>query len=439
MPRRRVDPEAYPDYPGEPGGTWRYERTYEGAYEGHDPDLESTQVIPRIPPAPDPWAGRADAPTAVYPGGGYPDPRGVPVPPYGGPRGAPLPPYPDPRTGGAPPVPPYAPGHHVPGGGPLPPRAPRRRRRGRLLVRLLLALVLLYVVFYLALGAWVLSRLQRVDALGNYPGRPGPTAGQTWLLVGSDSREGLDAEERRRLRTGSTEGQRTDTILLLHVPSTGEPTLVSLPRDSYLDVPAAGSRPAHKDKLNAAYAIGGAPLLARTVEQATGLRLDHYTEVGFAGVVGLVDGVGGVEVCVDRAIQDSRAGLNVKAGCQEMDGPTSLGYVRARYSDPRGDLGRVERQRTFLAALVGEVARPSTLLNPIAAARLAGAGTEALTVDEDTGPVDLMGAARAMSRVSSGQGTTTTVPVADPDYPTPVGSAVLWDQAGAAQLFRRLR
>ena len=319
------------------------------------------------------------------------------------------------------------------------PRARTRRRPWRALVLLVLGLLTLLLVFYAALAGLMLARLERVDALPDYPGRPGATAGATWLLVGSDSREGLDAEERRRLRTGSAEGQRTDTILLLHVPPDAAPTLVSLPRDSYVTVPAHERRPAHRDKLNAAYAIGGAPLLARTVEQATGLRLDHYAEVGFAGVVDVVDAVGGVDLCVPRAIKDRRAGLDVGAGCQELDGPTSLGYVRARYSDPRGDLGRVERQRQFLAAVVDRAATPRTLLNPVAATRLALSGTEALTVDEDTGPLDLARAGRAMRAVSGGDGVTITVPVADPDYRTSVGRAVLWDEQGAARLFDALR
>lgn len=317
-------------------------------------------------------------------------------------------------------------------------RAPRRRR-ARWWLRLLLALLVLLLALAVGLALLTLSRIERVDALQDYAGRPGNTPGTTWLLVGSDSREGLSAEERRRLRTGNAEGRRTDTILLLHVPPNGAPTLVSLPRDSYVGVPAFGRRAAHQDKLNAAYAIGGAPLLARTVEQATGLRVDDYAEVGFAGVVGVVDAVGGVELCPERAIRDRRAGLDVQAGCQEMSGPTALGYVRARYSDPKGDLGRVERQREFLSAVVERAVTPGTLLNPVATTRLALAGTEALTLDEDTGVLELLGAARAMRAVSSGDGVTLTVPVADADYRTPVGSAVLWDERGARALFDALR
>jgi LCP family protein required for cell wall assembly len=107
-------------------------------------------------------------------------------------------------------------------------------------------------------------------------------------------------------------------------------TLVSLPRDSYVPIPGHG-----RNKLNAAYAFGGAPLLVRTVETVTGIRIDHYAEIGFGGFVGMTDAVGGVKLCPTRNIRDKYSGLHVKKGCQEMDGATALGYVRARYFDPK--------------------------------------------------------------------------------------------------------
>lgn len=299
------------------------------------------------------------------------------------------------------------------------------------------------LVFYAGLAVWVLTSLQKVDALRSYGARPADVRGETWLLVGSDSREGLSAEERRRLATGSAPGRRTDTILLLHVPSGGNPTLVSLPRDSYLPVPAysaAGrTHPPHSDKLNAAYALGGAPLLVQTVESATGMRVDHYMEVGFAGVVDVVDAVGGVDVCVTGAIKDPKAGLDLRSGCQSLDGPTALGYVRTRYTDPRGDLGRIERQQRFLAALMKKAASPLTLANPVATTRLARAGTKAVRLDNDSGALDLAGAGAAMRRISRGEGTATTVPVANPNLMTSAGSSVQWDAAGARKLFEALR
>lgn len=312
---------------------------------------------------------------------------------------------------------------------PLVPARPRRRRPR--LGRVLLALLLVVALFYAGLALWGMSRLERVEALS---GRAG-TAGTTWLLVGSDSREGLTPEERRELRTGSTEGRRTDTIILLHDPPAGAaPTLVSLPRDSYVEIPGRGA-----NKLNAAFALGGPPLLVETVEGATGLTVDHYVEVGFGGIVEVVDAVGGVEICVEEAISDERSGLDVPAGCQRMDGGTSLSYIRARYFDPSGDLGRIRRQQQFLGALVGEVFGPRLLLNPLAQIRLVGGATDALLVDTSTGPVDLLRLAWAFRAVTGGDGVVTTVPVADTDFRVDgAGSTVRWDEEAAERLFAEL-
>ena len=203
-------------------------------------------------------------------------------------------------------------------------------------------------------------RIEKVDALHDYDGRPAAASGTNWLIVGSDSREGLSDEEVKDLHLGKVGGRRTDTIILLHKPESGAPTLVSLPRDSYVPIPGHG-----RDKLNAAYAFGGAPLLAQTVETVTGLRIDHYAEVGFGGFVGMTDAVGGVELCPKRNIRDHKSGLNVAKGCQEMDGATALAYVRARYFDPQGDLGRVQRQQEFLGAVFDEAVEPGDAAQPV--------------------------------------------------------------------------
>ena len=115
--------------------------------------------------------------------------------------------------------------------------------------------------------------------------------------------------------------------------------MVSIPRDSYVPIPGHG-----EDKINAAFALGGAPLLAQTVEQATGLRLDHYAEIGFDGFAEMVDAVGGVTMCLPEPISDPLAGIDLPAGCQELDGRSALGYVRTR-ATPRADLDRMTNQR----------------------------------------------------------------------------------------------
>src|SRR5689334_20596060 len=195
--------------------------------------------------------------------------------------------------------------------------------------------------------------------------------------------------------------------MLLHVPSGGGPTvLVSVPRDSYVSVPGHG-----KNKINAAYAIGGPQLLVRTVEQATGLRVDEYVETGLGGYANLVDAIGGVTVCVKHAMNDKDAHINLKPGCQQMDGKTALGYARSRKADARGDLARVEHQRQVLAAIAGKTLSPSVVLLPWRAFPAAKAGGQALTVDSGTSPVGVTSFILAMRSVSGGDGLSLTVPV----------------------------
>mgnify|MGYP002738151671 CR=1 FL=1 len=192
-------------------------------------------------------------------------------------------------------------------------------------------------------------------------------------------------------------------------------------------------------KLNSAHNFGGPELLVDTVEQSTGLRIDGYLEIGFGGFVNVVEEVGGVEMCLDAPIQDTRAHLDLPAGCQELTGVEALGYVRMRYSDPRGDLGRVERQREFLSALVQRMVSPATLLNPVRLHQVGTATGGSLAFGEDTSIIEGGRMALVMRAVSSGSGTSTTVPIANADHPTNVGSTVLWDEQGASALFTALR
>lgn len=296
------------------------------------------------------------------------------------------------------------------------------------------AVLLLVLVLPLTLFAVAWTSLDKVDALPG-SGRPAETPGRTFLVVGSDSREGLSKADRRRLGTGRTAGRRTDTIMLLHVPASGPTVLVSIPRDSYVPIPGHGS-----NKINASYAIGGPRLLVRTVEQVSGLRIDEYVETGLGGYASLVDAVGGVEVCVKRPIRDEKAHIDLRKGCQTMDGATALGYARARYSDPRGDLGRVDRQRQVLAAIAERTLSPGVVLAPWRAFPAARAGGDALTVDEGTTPLGLLRFVLAMRAVAGGGGLSLTVPVARSDLPTPnAGTAVQWNSREASLLFSALR
>ena len=278
-------------------------------------------------------------------------------------------------------------------------------------------------------GVWIDTRLNRVAALPATSAGTGE--GTNWLIVGSDSRAGLTKQQEKDLATGGDVGQRTDTIMLLHTGSSGA-VLVSLPRDSYVAIEGHG-----RNKLNSAYAFGGAPLLIGTVEQATGLRIDHYAEIGFGGFVGAVDAVGGVELCVPEAIKDPKAALNIKAGCQELDGATALGYVRTR-ATAGSDFDRVARQRAFLSALVKKSTSPATLVNPFRVVPLSNAVAAAITVDDGDHVWNLLGLGLGMRSISSGGGVTTTVPVGG--TPTIGGQSVVqWDKARAGALFTALK
>ncbi len=307
------------------------------------------------------------------------------------------------------------------------PRKPRRLgRKIAIGVAVFLVLVLIGVV---ALFFSVQGKMNNVEALTDYDGRPAETPGQDWLLVGSDSREGLSAAQKKKLRTGSAVGRRTDTMMLLHIPEgDGRPTLVSLPRDSYVPIPGNGN-----GKLNAAYAFGGPKLLAQTVEQVTGIRLDHYMEIGFGGFVGIVDAVGGVEICPKQAIKDPKAALNIKKGCQTMDGATALGYVRTRKTGAIPDFDRTQRQREFFSAVVKKAASPGTLINPFTAVPLANSAAESVAVAPGTGPFDLLSLGLAMKN----NPVTTAVPIGS--LPTIDGQSVVkWDTTRANQLFEAL-
>ena len=198
--------------------------------------------------------------------------------------------------------------------------------------------------------------------------------------------------------------------MILHVPTGGGPTvLVSVPRDSYVPIPGHG-----RNKINAAYSIGGPQLLVRTVESVTALHVDDYVETGLGGYANLVDAIGGVRICAKRAMNDPNAHLNLPAGCQQMDGATALGYARARNSDPRGDLGRVERQREVLAAIAGKTLSPAVLAVPWRSIPAARAGGGALTVDDGTSPIAIARFVLAMRAVSGGN-LSLTVPIGDPN------------------------
>lgn len=310
---------------------------------------------------------------------------------------------------------------------------PRRRRRfpvGRVVLLLIVAWVAFMV--FTPLHAW--NSVTKVDTTPAGT-RPADSKGYNYLLVGSDSRAGLTEEQRKKYATGNAAGRRTDSIILVHVPASGgKPALISLPRDSYVPIPGHGS-----NKINAAFAFGGPNLLVQTVEQVTDLHIDGYVEIGFAGFASVVDSVGGVNICVPFRMNDKKAGINLKKGCQVLDGSNALGYVRARYSDPRGDIGRAERQRQFLAAIMKKALTPSTVLIPTRYWSFSHAAAQGLIVGEDTSMRDASRVLLAMRAVSNDEGLSLVVPLSSLNYQTSAGSSVKWDTVRAKALFTLLR
>jgi LCP family protein required for cell wall assembly len=380
-------------------------------------------------------AGAASEPTVQLPGRGSSagGAAGASYPASGSPAGyqrggaasgwpaqppAATPPRPGTRPGG-----PRRPGPGRSGGAGQ--RSPVRRI---LLIAMTVVLVLLVLsglmYFYLD------SKLTRANVLVDYSSRPAAGSGQNWLITGSDSRQGLTRKEERKLHTGrDISGQRSDTIMLLHLPANGgRAVLISLPRDSYVPIPGYGW-----NKLNAAYSFGGPKLLAKTVQNATGLQIQHYMGIGFGGLVNVVNSVGGVEMCLPHRVHDQASGLRLKKGCQTLNGGQALSFVRDRHTFASQDLQRVQDQRLFLGALLRKVTSPGTLLNPLAAVPAAFGAAGALQVDSGTHLYQLLQVAFALRNPE-----TTTVPIANSNYLTPAGDAVRWDHARASRLFNDL-
>jgi LCP family protein required for cell wall assembly len=390
-----------PDHPSEPPEfDWLYGSggPVPPPADPADPsDPEETKVIPRAPRP------------------SRPDPAALPIG-----RG----------TASAPPPPPKRPARRglpgVPGAPrPKPVRTARRAiTYGPMIIGPLILIWIAYLVV-VPVTSW-----KNVDKINAFPsaGRPGDQPGTTYLLVGSDSRKGLSTAEKKKLGAGgvSVDSGRTDTILLLHTGS-GKPLLLSIPRDSLVPVPGHGTT-----KINGAYAYGGPKLLVRTIEQDTGVRIDHYVEIGFGGFVNAVDAVNGITICPTRRMVDRRANLNIRKGCQHVNGITALGYARSRHTDPAlGDITRARHQREVVSAIGDKVKSPWSILNPFRYWDLNHAATDSLRVSDGTGVLDMMHFARAMTEVNGKDGLTCSMPITD--------LAVHWDHARALALMKLIK
>jgi LCP family protein required for cell wall assembly len=308
-----------------------------------------------------------------------------------------------------------------------------RRRWPRRVFGVLALVVVLLIAGGAATYFYVNGKLTRSPILVAYPGRPAPGSGTNWLIAGSDSRQGLTAAQEHQYSTGNldaTGSGRSDTIMILHIPAGGgRPILISVPRDSYVNIPGYGM-----NKINAAFSYGGPALLAKTIQSDTGLYINHFMDIGFGGFVNVVNAVGGVRMCLPAPIQDQASGLNLPAGCQVLSGGEALAWVRDRHSFATQDLQREQDQRLFLAALLKKMTSAGVILNPFKALPAASGTASNLTVDQATQLYQLLSAARALRNPL-----TTTVPIANANYYTPVGDAVQWNSSAATQLFTALQ
>jgi LCP family protein required for cell wall assembly len=337
--------------------------------------------------------------------------RVMPVQPRPSDQGGPAAPPPPAQRTTPPPVPP------PPAYGDATTSPPRRRGGPKRWLRILLVLLLAWAVYLVAVPLWAWTKVDKVDFEPSGK-RPDDQPGTTYLMVGSDSRAGLSAEERKRYGTGNASGQRTDTIMLLHTGD-GPNLLMSIPRDSMVEVPGYGT-----SKINAAYAFGGAKLLTRTIELNTGIRVDKYVEIGLGGLAGVVDAVGGITICPTFDMKDKLANLDIKKGCQHADGTVALGYARSRHTDPRyGDITRVKHQREVVSAVGDKVMSPWTFVNPVRYWRLWNAVPDFFKFGEGMGPFQAGTWAMAMTNVDL----SCVVPISD--------LQVHWDADRSKQMF----
>jgi len=345
--------------------------------------------------------------------------------------------------------------------GPRPPaRRPRRRPPVRLSTRIAGGLALLVITASgvgHALVTGLTGAIDRVDAFGGIQNRPDGTKGTNFLLVGTDGRGGLPRAERRRYHLGGVPCHCTDTIMLVHLSQDRRrASVVSIPRDTYVRLPGSSRATAksaaalsaagrtvsatHPAKINEAYADGGPKLAVHTVEQLTGVHVDHYLEVDFVSFMKTVDALGGVPVCTSRPLKDPYTGLNLPVGTTTLNGGRALQYVRSRHIDADSDLGRMERQQRFVAQVIHRVTSGGTLTDPARLEQVVGTVLGSVRADRGLGPADLVTLARSMKGLSSGSSEFTSVPLGDLNHRVRgVGSTVRWDPDRSGPLWAAIR
>ncbi len=232
----------------------------------------------------------------------------------------------------------------------------------------------------------------------------------TFLVVGSDSREGLDDLE----HFGNFAGARGDVVILVRVdPSTGDARMLSIPRDLWVDIPGHG-----EGKINAAYSYGGPRLMVETIRENLGIEVNHYVEIGFVGFQEMIDELGGIQIDFPYDARDRSSGLDVAAGTEVLDGEMALAYARSRkyqeyqngswQSVDADDIGRTQRQQEVIRAIMSELKTPASVAD---AGQVAASLADHMTIDATLAESSIAGLAWDFRSLISGGIEGTTLPV----------------------------
>jgi LCP family protein required for cell wall assembly len=280
------------------------------------------------------------------------------------------------------------------------------------------------------------------QALGTDRPQKADNGSENILVLGSDTRSGAN----KKLGGGTDDGTgRSDTAMIVHLyKGHKQASVVSIPRDTLVDRPACTDTKgvthaaAPGSMFNEAYSVGGAACTVKTVESITGIRMDHYIEVDFAGFEKLIDTLGGVQVTTTKDIDDKSSHLDLKAGTHTLNGQQALGLVRTRHGVGDGsDLGRIQLQQAFIKALVDQVKHVGILTDPTKLYDLANTATKAVTTDSDLASVkDLASFAEGLKGISSSHMNMVTMPV---QYDAANPNRVLLEKAKAQLVWNALR
>jgi LCP family protein required for cell wall assembly len=346
-------------------------------------------------------------------------------------------------------------------GGPAPvvartmPSGPRQRTRGQRFGRILswVAVTMAAVVLIAAGGLYIAfnhynGQISRIPVFAGLTNRPKFIKGDAvnYLLVGSDSRDGANGDGTQGKGAEFVTGQRSDTVILIHLfGSSKQAELVSFPRDSYVEIPSFTNpktqhvTAAHHAKLNSAFSEGGAPLLIATIENLSNIRINHFLQIDFTGFKGMVNELGGVDVCLTKAAKDSFSGIDLSAGNHHISGDVALAFVRQRHGLANGDIDRIARQQQFIGSLTRKVLSAGTLTNPIKLNGVLDIATKSLKADNGLTGNDLKNLALRLRSFNSGGVTFTTVPIDQINGRRNGASVVLLDDVKGAALFDALR